>query len=336
MTRVSIGLPVYNGQNYIAEAIASVLSQDFTDWELLISDNASTDQTESICRSFANRDKRIRYSRISQNRGAAWNFNHVFELSTGEYFRWLSHDDVWMPTLLSESVSVLDNHSDVILCSTHTGAIDGNNYQILDADGVHDFVVQGITAKSERLRLAAIQSHNPAQRYLGVLLHSLRCYEVYGLVRRNIMELTQLHPHYCGGEKVLVAELALRGRFHEIPNSLFFARFHDSRFTANNSLAEQAEHMRPGSGGRLVLPHQYRATLGYLYLIAKLRLPMTQRAQCLVAWCRFVCQWSKWMSIAANTLLHRGVSTRLPPQLRRGKEISFQLPDMPCLKSQTV
>ena len=92
--RVSIGLPVYNGENYMAAAIDSLLAQTFTDFELIISDNASTDATEQICRDYAHRDGRIRYYREEVNRGAAWNFTHTFELARGEYFKWHAHDDL--------------------------------------------------------------------------------------------------------------------------------------------------------------------------------------------------------------------------------------------------
>jgi glycosyltransferase involved in cell wall biosynthesis len=85
LPKVSIGLPVYNGEAYIQNAIDSILFQSFTDFELIISDNASTDETEKICREYADKDLRVRYYRVEQNRGAAWNFNRVFKLSSGQY-----------------------------------------------------------------------------------------------------------------------------------------------------------------------------------------------------------------------------------------------------------
>src|SRR3954470_15735733 len=85
---VSIGLPVYNGARYIAEALESLLAQTYTAFELIISDNGSTDATRSICEEFAARDGRVRYVRHETNRGLAWNWNHVFELSRRPYFKW--------------------------------------------------------------------------------------------------------------------------------------------------------------------------------------------------------------------------------------------------------
>src|SRR3954470_1068595 len=92
--RVSIGLPVYNGQRFLAPAVSSLLAQTFADFELVICDNASTDDTEAICRRFAERDPRVRYHRNEQNVGAAPNFNRALALSTGQYFKWAAHDDL--------------------------------------------------------------------------------------------------------------------------------------------------------------------------------------------------------------------------------------------------
>src|ERR1051326_2036095 len=106
--RVSIGLPVYNGQQFLEEAINSLLAQTYSDFELIISDNASTDATEQICRAHAAADPRIRYYRNDKNRGPVWNLNRVFELARGELFKWAAHDDVCAPTLVERCVEVLE------------------------------------------------------------------------------------------------------------------------------------------------------------------------------------------------------------------------------------
>ena len=98
---ISVGLPVFNGENFVREAIESILSQTFSDFELVISDNASTDSTQSICEEYQQKDKRVRYFRSPENRGASWNFNNTFHLSQGEYFKWAAHDDVLLPRYFS-------------------------------------------------------------------------------------------------------------------------------------------------------------------------------------------------------------------------------------------
>lgn len=91
---VSIGLPVYNGEPFIEQALDSLLAQTFKDFELIVSDNASTDKTEAICRDYAARDARIRYIRQPRNRGAVWNFNFVLQEAKGKYFMWAAADDL--------------------------------------------------------------------------------------------------------------------------------------------------------------------------------------------------------------------------------------------------
>src|SRR5947209_962278 len=122
--RVSIGLPVYNGAQYLREAVESILDQTFMDFELVISDNGSSDDTELICRQYAEKDQRIRYYRYETNRGPGWNSHHVFELSRGEYFKWLAHDDRCAPQFLEKCVGALDANRSAVLCCSRLRLID--------------------------------------------------------------------------------------------------------------------------------------------------------------------------------------------------------------------
>src|SRR5689334_18309225 len=106
--KLSVGLPVYNGEAYLRTALESIVTQDYQDFELIISDNASQDGTAAICREYAQRDKRIRYYREEANRGGARNLNRVFELSRGKYFKWAAHDDVCLPGFFRRCVEVFD------------------------------------------------------------------------------------------------------------------------------------------------------------------------------------------------------------------------------------
>ena len=104
--RVSIGLPVYNGEKYLRAALDCILRQDYADFELVICDNASSDGTEAICREYAARDGRIRYTRNETNIGASGNYKRVFELARGEFFKWASHDDTFHPSLVRRCMEV--------------------------------------------------------------------------------------------------------------------------------------------------------------------------------------------------------------------------------------
>jgi len=118
--KVSIGLPVYNGERFLAETIESVLAQTFTDFELIISDNGSSDHTKEICLEYVLRDQRIRCVRSEVNRGASWNYRRVFELSQGKYFRWAPADDLFAPESLAECITTLDANPDAVLCYPKT------------------------------------------------------------------------------------------------------------------------------------------------------------------------------------------------------------------------
>jgi len=112
---VSIGMPVYNGEKYICEALNSLMAQTFTDFELIISDNASTDGTEAICREHTAKDSRIRYVRQPENRGGHWNFNFVLKEAKGIYFTWLAFDDALEINFLGETVNYMSLHNECVL-----------------------------------------------------------------------------------------------------------------------------------------------------------------------------------------------------------------------------
>ena len=109
-SKITIGLPVYNGDKFIHNAINSLLKQSYTNFELIISDNGSTDQTESICRNFAQADKRIKYTRHETNSGYVWNFNSVLQQADTEYFMWASADDVWHPEFIERNIMFLEKN----------------------------------------------------------------------------------------------------------------------------------------------------------------------------------------------------------------------------------
>ncbi|MGA3059112.1 MAG: glycosyltransferase family 2 protein [Candidatus Bathyarchaeia archaeon] len=215
--RVSIGLPVFDGEKYLKEALDSILAQTYSDFELVVSDNASTDSTEQICREYAAKDGRIRYYRNEKNIGAPKNFNRVFELSSGEYFKWAAYDDVHAPTYLQKCISVLDQDPSVVLCHSLTGRI--NEHGILV-----DIYNQGM--------LRRIGSEKPHERFgdLIGLLHA--CCPIFGVVRATFFRNTPLHGEYIGADRNLLAEIGLIGRIHEVPECLFFQRDHPDAYTS--------------------------------------------------------------------------------------------------------
>ncbi len=116
--KVSIGMPVYNGAAYVCEALDSLLAQTYRDFELIISDNASTDGTRSICEGYASRDPRIRYVRQPENIGAVGNFRYVLSEARGEYFMWAAHDDFWFPEFVDACLSKIRDSDDAAFVVT--------------------------------------------------------------------------------------------------------------------------------------------------------------------------------------------------------------------------
>jgi glycosyltransferase involved in cell wall biosynthesis len=212
--RVSIGLPVFNGENFVSQAIESILAQTYTDFELIISDNASTDRTEAICREYAAADPRIRYYRNGHNLGAAANFNLTFELASGEYFKWAAHDDMLAPEYLEQCVGALDAHPEAVLCQTLVQQIGelGEFLSVFDTSATGG------------------DSPWPSKRFAGSILTFHHAFDVFGVIRAEALAKTPLHLPHAGSDKALLADLALESPFTYVREPLFIHRDHPARF----------------------------------------------------------------------------------------------------------
>ncbi len=239
MPRVSIGMPVYNGEEFIAEAIESLLKQSFTDFELLIADNASTDRTPGICRDFAAKDTRIKWMPSQVNRGAAWNFNRLFFESKGEFFKWSAADDVTAPEFLEKCVDVLEKNTQAVLCHCHTSKIDSQGARIGQYDLDNGLDVAN-PATHLRLRSQILPRHS--------------CVHVFGLIRRGILAKTPLIGPYVSSDRVLLAELALHGPHQVIPEYLFARRHHEMTSIHLDERTERAEWFDTNKKGKIALP----------------------------------------------------------------------------------
>lgn len=217
---VSIGLPVYNGENYLDQAIESVLNQSYPNLELIISDNGSDDGTAAICQKYMEMDERIRYHRFDKNYGASLNFNKSFRLSSGKYFKWLAHDDKLMPDNIRKSVEILENNEDVVLCMSAKMNI-GAHGDIIDMNNYH------------RLHLT---EENMQQRFASFLKcfsgSFASCDFVMGLIRADILKQTHLIRNFSSADFTLLAELILKGKFFVINEPLFQRRIHHAISTS--------------------------------------------------------------------------------------------------------
>jgi len=271
--RVSIGLPVFNGENYLEKALDSILAQTYSDFELIISDNASTDRTAEICRAYAAKDERIRYFRNETNLGAAKNFNRVFELSSGEYFKWAAHDDLCTPGYLERCVEILDREPDVVLCYPKTSIIDQNGEFVKNYfDGFN------------------LRSPKPHERFQDFFHAPGLCNPIFGLIRASALKRTPLIGSYTASDRVLLGELALLGQFYEVPEYLFFRRNHtQTSVRANPDLVERIAWFDPTKRGQIQLP-RWRWFFEYLLAIKRVRLGWYEKLLCYVQ----MGKWVRW------------------------------------------
>ncbi|HOI55240.1 MAG TPA: glycosyltransferase family 2 protein [Phycisphaerae bacterium] len=206
---VSIGVPVYNGERFLRDTLNGLLAQEFSDVEILISDNASTDGTEAIAREFAAREPRVTYCRNTENLGAARNFELLVERARGTYFIWASAHDRWDRRFLAECVAALRAHPEAVLCYSQATAIDESGQPKGPMPLQRDTCGMALHA---RYRTALWRTHS---------------YIIYGLHRRDALRQVMPAPKVMGNDDVMLAELALIGPFVCVQERLFYFRVMD-------------------------------------------------------------------------------------------------------------
>ena len=279
--RLSIGLPVYNGEQYLSEALDALLGQSYADFELIISDNASTDGTADICRRYLAQDPRIRYVRQPRNIGAAPNHNFVFRQSHGELFKWASHDDLYGRDLLLRCVEALDEHPHVVLAHAWQAIID-------DAGRVTQAFDYQLATNSLR-----------APERFGSLLFAAGGDDFYGVIRSDVLRRTAPHDSYHHADRTIVAEIALHGPFHQVPELLYFRRDHPARAErAYPTKRARCANLDPRRADRLRHPTVRLLgdyVWGFAAAIRRARLSPTDQRQCY----RYLVKW------LVSRVLHR-------------------------------
>lgn len=236
---ISVGMPVYNGERYLSLAIESVLDQTYGDFELIISDNASSDGTEDICRSYAAKDARIVYIRNEENIGAAGNYNQLFRRSVGEFFRWFNADDLSSRLLHEKCLAALLEHQDSVMSYGRTETIDSHGRLIRPYD--------------DRLNL---RQDSVADRFIEFFRVVGLTNAIYGLMRRSALAKTSLmgNGKFPSADTYLMAELVLQGKIIEIPETLFCRRMHEEASTWGKKDENVQQQWWLGNSGRFILP----------------------------------------------------------------------------------
>jgi glycosyltransferase involved in cell wall biosynthesis len=242
---VSVGLPTFNGEAYVASALRSLLDQSLANIEIIVCDNASTDATEEIVRQIAADDQRVRYIRSARNIGASANHNLTFDHARSAYFHWHGHDDLCAPTYLEKCVAVLDREPDVVLCHSLSCPIDDSGRPLrYDATlGVMTDVDRTFSVPAPDPSYAT--DADPVVRFRDALWHSANCQHVMGVMRVDAMRRTRLLSSYYSADRAYLMSMALLGRFVEIPEMLFFKREHMRNSRRLKSAEEKAQFAAP-------------------------------------------------------------------------------------------
>ena len=264
--RLTLGLPVYNGEQFLAEALDALLAQTFTDFELIISDNGSADGTGQIAQRYAAQDPRVRYVRHPVNRGSSFNHNFVIQQARGEFFKWVSDDDLYAPDLLQRCVDALDTRPEISLAHAWTAFID-------EQGQVTDKVDYPLTTDVA----------DPVVRFRS-LLYTQGGDDIYGLIRLSVLSQVAPFGSYHWADRPFVAELALHGPFHNVPEFLYFRRDHPDRTTrVGLDIRERCIRLDPARANRWrhpLLRLQGEYVLGFISAIRRAPLSLRDRWRC--------------------------------------------------------
>jgi glycosyltransferase involved in cell wall biosynthesis len=263
--KVSIGLPVFNGEKYLEGALRCLLNQSYEDFELIISDNASTDATEAICQDYAAKDPRIRYSRNDTNIGASRNYNRVFHLASGEFFKWASYDDECQSSLVRRCLEVFEQ-------SAPSTVLVFSKAEVIDEVGRVLYTSEDRVSSS---------SDSPFKRLARVVWSSGIGHSLWGLIRSDALRRTRLMG-CVEADHILLAELALLGELIEIPEMLYRQRRHPgcAMSTHKTARALLAWHDPGKANTRIFLPNWERAYIEFFKGIRHIPLSPAERLPC--------------------------------------------------------
>ena len=271
---VSIGMPAYKSAATIRCAIDALLAQTFRDFELIVSDNASTDDTWNIVQEYAQRDPRVIGIRQERNIGANGNYSAVFLASRGRYFKWASSNDWCAPTFLERCLAHLEAREDTVLVTPRTRLFDGTLESWTDYDGDLSF-----------------EQANPVDRFIDVGMRLALNNAMNGMVRADVLRQTRLIEHYPSADVVLLGHLALLGRIALIDEPLFYRRM--DRATATRMMSQQDVHRHhyPVKTARALLP-SWRCALGWAQAALSAPLKLRDRMRAL-NWVLRRAYWNK-------------------------------------------
>lgn len=271
LPKVSIGVPIFNAEKYLEQSLDSILSQTYRNFELIISDNASTDASAEICRRYVARDARVYYHRNSRNQGATLNFRKVVQLSSGQYFLWAAHDDMFAPEYVARCVEILQRYPDVALCYSKAIEINEEGKPLVRTE-----------------QILAADSPRAHQRFRELIRMDHSCESMFGVIRADVLKRTSIHGDFPDSDRCMLAEVALCGRFYQLPDLLFFHREHAEQVTRQfPSRQERMARLNPERHLLMVFPY-FRQFREYIVAIQRTPLSRRERIRCYYEMMRWV------------------------------------------------
>jgi glycosyltransferase involved in cell wall biosynthesis len=258
---VSIGMPLYNCEKWLPPTMESILEQSERDFELIISDNASTDGTYELCGRLAAADSRIKLFRQETNLGAARNYRFVADCASAPFFKWASGSDVISPNYLAECLAVLKRHSDVVLCFGQTR---------LFTDNIDDSVLYGDDID--------LQVEDPVDRFIHVVERLKLNNVLNGVIRRSALLRTSVMPPFLSSDNVVLSELALLGKFARAPGAVFYRRMLPETATKLKTSREVQRHMYPTDRIDMLM-QSWQLHIGYSRAATRAALTSAQRTR---------------------------------------------------------
>lgn len=289
---VTVGMPVYNGAHYVREALDSVLAQTYGDFELIVSDNASEDETQSICEGYCRRDSRIQYVRQERNIGMVPNFAFLADQAKGEFFNWLAHDDGFLPLYLEMMIDYLRNNPRTVVVASDLALVDEHGRHL----GVEALAtIRGtIDWDLRRGELFSYPMHNAYHAFYG-LMRTDAC-------RRAVQQSWPKWDRNPGCDDIFMCCMAIEGEVSSIPVVLRHYRVH----AQSEYAAERERSARQSPLGRFLARTEMRNKMRYtqIRILFSSRLPRRLKYSIFL---KAVSRYAMFFLREASTLLSRAV-----------------------------
>jgi glycosyltransferase involved in cell wall biosynthesis len=262
--RISIGMPAYNAETHIACAIQSLMEQTFTDFELIVSDNASSDGTQNIVETLAAADDRIHYVRQQENIGANRNYTFVAKAARGDYFKWASSNDWCARTFLKKCFDRIESEQDAVVVVPRTRLFE------------HE-----LSAANDYGNDVAFVDDSPAQRVIDLTTTLRLNNAMNGLIRAATLRRTAMIQPYYGADIVLMGHLAMYGKIVLLDEPLFYRRLEPTSATVLQDSESVRKHHYP-TGGFGMLFQNTKHNLGWLRAAMSATMPLRERRKILL------------------------------------------------------